>query len=283
MENFYIYTVHYLNAEYQKKTHVLWNLRPVRFCNFQKQLPENSRILEIVRYNSTYPDTATPPLDSLEGIARAFKSCRRCDLVNRRIQTVHYRSTERDTPILFLGQSPGHQEDHSGIPFIGASGEQLADMLSAASFDMPYTMANLTACRPDDGKIAPERTDPTITEMVCCSQRLWAVINRVKPNIIIALGLMPALIFWTHPKTVQRNLLYKVNNQLYIGHTFHPAYICRKLSAGSNFENLEEIDFLSKVGRFAHTLKRFGRNDQWSLGFKKYPFQFLEKEMRHLC
>lgn len=283
MESFYIYSVHYIDADYQKKTHVFWKLRPVKFYNFQKQLPENSRILEINRYHSTYPNSTAAPLDKLSSIGEAFKSCRRCDLRHRRIRTVHYTSTAADTPILFLGQSPGHQEDRSGIPFVGASGEQLAEMLSAANFDLPYTIANLTACRPDDGKVAPERTDPTITEMVCCSQRLWALINVVKPNVIIALGLMPALIFWAQPKTIRRNLLYRVNNQLYIGHTFHPAYICRKLSAGSNFENLEEIDFLSKVGRFAHTLKQFGRNNQWSLGFKKYPFQFLEKEMRHLC
>lgn len=283
MKSFYIYTAHYIDAEYQRKTQVFWKWRPITSYNVQEQLPENSRVLTINRYESTYPSISTPPLDTLPHIADAFNSCQRCDLANRRIKTVHYRSTAKDTPILFLGQSPGHHEDRCGVPFVGPSGEQLAEMLSAANFNPSYTLANLTACRPDDGMLAPERTDPTITEMVCCSQRLWAVINVVKPNVIIALGLMPALIFWAQPKKVRRNLLYRVNDQLYIGHTYHPAYICRKLSAGSGFENHEEIEFFSKVGRFASTLKRYGRNDPWSLGFQKYPFQFLEKEMRTLC
>ena len=40
-----------------------------------------------------------------------------------------------DADIVFIGEAPGKQEDKQGLPFVGASGKFLKEMLAAAGLE----------------------------------------------------------------------------------------------------------------------------------------------------
>ncbi len=64
--------------------------------------------------------------------------------------------------IMFVGEGPGEQEDLTGQPFVGAAGQLLDKMLTAAGLDEnDYYIANVVKCRP------PYNRDPAGKRTVC--------------------------------------------------------------------------------------------------------------------
>lgn len=58
---------------------------------------------------------------------------------------------------MFVGEGPGEQEDLTGQPFVGAAGQLLDKMLTAAGLDeKDYYIANVVKCRP------PYNRDPHV-------------------------------------------------------------------------------------------------------------------------
>ena len=55
--------------------------------------------------------------------------CTACELCNGRNSVVFGVGNE-NADILFIGEGPGEQEDLQGVPFVGAAGKLLDDMLS---------------------------------------------------------------------------------------------------------------------------------------------------------
>lgn len=85
--------------------------------------------------------------------------------------------------IVFIGEAPGKQEDLQGLPFVGASGRFLDEMLSAANLvrnDVYIT--NIVKYRP------PNNRDPSDEE----KQAFWPYLMRqlaiIKPKAVITLG-----------------------------------------------------------------------------------------------
>ena len=60
-------------------------------------------------------------------------ACTRCGLCAGRTNVV-FGIGNRETPIMFIGEGPGEQEDLQGIPFVGPAGKLLDDMLSMFPF-----------------------------------------------------------------------------------------------------------------------------------------------------
>ena len=85
--------------------------------------------------------------------------------------------------ILFIGESPGKNEDEQGLPFVGAAGKLLDSLLEEAgiSQDLIY-IANILKCRP------PENRDPTNDEIKAHTPWLIEQIKEIKPKIICTLG-----------------------------------------------------------------------------------------------
>ena len=60
--------------------------------------------------------------------------CTRCGLCETRNHVV-FGVGNRQADIMFIGEGPGEQEDLQGIPFVGAAGQLLDDMLSIIDID----------------------------------------------------------------------------------------------------------------------------------------------------
>jgi len=92
-----------------------------------------------------------------------------------------------DAGLLLVGEAPGANEDETGEPFVGRSGDVLDDALLAAGLERSAVrIANCVRCRP------PDNRDPTTEELSNCREHLDREITTVDPTVIVALGKVPA-------------------------------------------------------------------------------------------
>lgn len=88
-----------------------------------------------------------------------------------------------DADIVFIGEAPGKDEDKQGLPFVGASGRFLNEMLKAAGLERPDVyITNIVKYRP------PNNRDPLPEE----KREFWPYLLRqieiIDPKVIITLG-----------------------------------------------------------------------------------------------
>jgi len=88
-----------------------------------------------------------------------------------------------DADIVLIGEAPGKQEDEQGLPFVGASGKFLDEMLAAADMNRDdIYITNIVKYRP------PNNRDPAPEE----KQAFWPYLMRqleiIDPRVIITLG-----------------------------------------------------------------------------------------------
>ncbi|MDO8467715.1 MAG: uracil-DNA glycosylase [Nanoarchaeota archaeon] len=85
--------------------------------------------------------------------------------------------------ILFVGESPGKNEDEQGLPFVGKAGKNLDELLEKVGLSLEDVyIANILKCRP------PENRDPTIEEIKAHTPWLLQQIKEIKPKVICSLG-----------------------------------------------------------------------------------------------
>jgi DNA polymerase len=85
--------------------------------------------------------------------------------------------------IMFIGEAPGRNEDEQGLPFVGAAGKNLDNLLAKVglSLDDVY-VANILKCRP------PENRGPLPEEIKAHTPWLIEQIKQIKPKVICSLG-----------------------------------------------------------------------------------------------
>lgn len=85
--------------------------------------------------------------------------------------------------IMFVGEAPGRNEDEQGLPFVGAAGKNLDNLLSSAglSLDDVY-ICNILKYRP------PENRDPLPSEIAAHTPWLVKQIEIIKPLVVCSLG-----------------------------------------------------------------------------------------------
>ena len=149
-------------------------------------------------------------------------SCRKCLLCQTR-RNVVYGVGPHSTPIMFIGEGPGQQEDFTGEPFVGAAGQFLDRMLSIIGLGRHNCyIANTVKCRP------PGNRDPLLTEQDACYPWLQEQIDLIKPKIIICLGRIAAMkmIREDYKITKEHGEWFQKGNFL-ITAVYHPALLLR--------------------------------------------------------
>lgn len=85
--------------------------------------------------------------------------------------------------IMFIGEAPGKKEDLQGIPFIGAAGKFLSEMLGTINLKREdIYITNVVKYRP------PENRDPLPEEIAACMPWLHEQIKIIQPKVIVTLG-----------------------------------------------------------------------------------------------
>lgn len=111
------------------------------------------------------------------------RGCKRCGLAAGRTKTV-FGVGNPAARIVFVGEGPGHDEDLSGIPFVGRAGELLTAMIQngmGLRREDVY-ICNVVKCRP------PNNRTPAPDEIAACKDYLWRQLEIIRPQVVVALG-----------------------------------------------------------------------------------------------
>jgi len=85
--------------------------------------------------------------------------------------------------IVFIGEAPGKNEDEQGLPFVGAAGKFLNEMLAAAGMERSDVyITNIVKYRP------PNNRDPLPEEKRAFWPYLLKQLQIIQPKVVITLG-----------------------------------------------------------------------------------------------
>jgi DNA polymerase len=119
---------------------------------------------------------------TLDEVAAQVRDCTRCELYRSRTNGVPGNGNPQ-AEIMFIGEAPGWHEDKQGVPFVGAAGQFLNEMLASAGLTRDEVfVTNIVKSRP------PGNRDPLPDEIAACSHYLDAQIAAIQPKVIVTLG-----------------------------------------------------------------------------------------------
>jgi len=184
-------------------------------------------------------------------ISKEIAACQKCPLSKGRTKTVPGAGS-LETEVVFIGEGPGFNEDQKGLPFVGAAGKFLDELLAAAGFSREQIfIGNVVKCRP------PENRDPEPSEVGTCTQSyLFRQLKIIKPKLIVTLGrhsmglFLPGFYISDIHGQPKRRLIPELDEKLVIMPSYHPA-------AGLYRGNLREVikkDFI-KIPKVLDKLK----------------------------
>lgn len=158
------------------------------------------------------------PAETLDELRASMQGCTRCDLCETRTNLV-FGDGDPHARILVVGEAPGKNEDLQGVPFVGAAGKFLNELLEDAGLKREdIFIANVLKCRP------PANRNPQPSEIEACAPYLRAQTKILDPDVIVTLGnfatqfILRTNVGITHLRgTVQRA------GRFLVLPTFHPA------------------------------------------------------------
>lgn len=178
-------------------------------------------------------------------IRETIIGCQACDL-HKDVKAPVPWSGPIPSPLVFVGESPGVEEDRFGIPFVGESGRLFDHLLSTAGIDRDDVfVANSICCRP------PANRDPFPREIAACEPNLTAQLDLSGAWVGVTLGsyALAAISGRTRSQvkiTAERGKPVLIDGRVWIP-TFHPAYALRNPAAGKVIlEDLRAADRLQK-------------------------------------
>ncbi len=123
-----------------------------------------------------------------------------------------------DAELVFVGEAPGKNEDLQGLPFVGAAGKFLNEMLETIGLKRgDVYITNIVKYRP------PNNRDPLPEEKIAFLPYLRKQIEIIKPKLIVTLGRHSMECFLPSLKISQAHGQPKrLRGQVYLP-LFHPA------------------------------------------------------------
>jgi uracil-DNA glycosylase len=126
--------------------------------------------------------TDLTPADELRAFGEVVAGCTRCPLSQGRTQVV-FGSGDPNADLMFVGEAPGFHEDKQGVPFVGAAGKLLDQLLAGIGLTRGQVfVCNVLKCRP------PGNRDPMPDEIEACEGHLWRQIELIRPRVVATLG-----------------------------------------------------------------------------------------------
>lgn len=183
-----------------------------------------------------------PSGDSLVQIRADIGDCRRCGLCESRSKIVFGVGNEK-SPLVFVGEGPGAEEDAQGIPFVGRAGQLLTQMIenTAKKEGIPLLrddvyICNVVKCRPP-GNRAPEPD-----EMEICGQFLYRQLSAIRPKALCALGGTAARALTGHKEGVTKMRGHWFQwRDIPVMVTYHPSYLLRPYNQDAKREAWQDL------------------------------------------
>jgi uracil-DNA glycosylase len=160
----------------------------------------------------------TTKLERLEKIKESIIKDDICPELRKGAKQLVFGDGSADADLVFIGEAPGKNEDEQGLPFVGAAGRFLEEMLNAIGLKRSDVyITNIVKYRP------PGNRDPYPDEKAAFLPFLRSQLEVIKPKLVVTLGrhsmdsLLPGLQI---SKCHGRPKRYK--GQVYLP-LFHPA------------------------------------------------------------
>lgn len=127
--------------------------------------------------------TSSTKKDQLEQIAADIQEQNICPDLAKSATHLVMGDGNVDADIVFIGEAPGKNEDEQGLPFVGAAGKFLNEMLKSVHLQRSDVyITNIVKYRP------PSNRDPLPEE----KKAFWPFLTRqlgvIKPKVIVTLG-----------------------------------------------------------------------------------------------
>ena len=121
--------------------------------------------------------------EELKAVYVQARACTRCPELARTRTQVVFGAGNADADLMFVGEAPGAREDEQGLPFVGAAGKLLDELLGEVGLARADVfIANVLKCRP------PGNRDPQSAEIDNCREFLMRQVELIEPRIICTLG-----------------------------------------------------------------------------------------------
>jgi len=168
-------------------------------------------------------------MEQLKTLENRMTLCTDCNLCNHRSFGVPGEGPA-NADIMIIGEAPGAQENASGKPFYGRSGQILNQMLVAASISRADCyVTNMVKCWPGEGN-----PDPPQYALDACEHWLDEQLELIKPKGIITLGKFSTSKFINMDgltmgrlQGVVRQGFWTPSEPVYIMPLYHPSYLAR--------------------------------------------------------
>lgn len=200
-------------------------------------------------------------VEVLEKLKEEVEKCKKCNLGFSRIKAV-FGMGNPYAEVMFVGEGPGWEEDHQGLPFVGKAGQLLDKILASIDLDRTKVyIANIVKCHPMINPETPHAKGndrpPTPEEVSACRVYLEEQIKIIKPRCIVALGNTAAKFLLSENRGISqiRGKFYPLSLSLFMNDisivvlpTYHPAALLRNPSLKKEtWQDMKMLrDFLTK-------------------------------------
>ena len=144
-----------------------------------------------------------------------------------------------DSPVVFVGEAPGAEEDNQRRPFVGAAGQILISALESAGWKRSEVfITNVVKCRP------PHNRPPRKSEVQLFLPYLKKELDVIEPKVICLLGATATRALTGRRLVEVCGKTILVDHQQYFS-TYHPAAVIYNVALEKVF--FEHIKLLRKI------------------------------------
>lgn len=165
-------------------------------------------------------------IEDLKAAVETFEGC----LLKRTAKNTVFADGHVDAEVMVIGEAPGEQEDLSGVPFCGKSGQLLDNVLRSINLtrDKNLYISNTIFWRP------PGNRTPSPEEVAICAPLVKKHIALKKPKLLILAGGVASSVLDTKDSVSKmRGKFHDYSNEYMEQPTkavviYHPSYLLRQ-------------------------------------------------------
>jgi DNA polymerase len=158
---------------------------------------------------------------NIQQLYKEIDECCKCSLYKTREKSVPGEGPI-DTLLMFIGQSPGKEEDKEGKPFVGRSGVLLSQLLDSSG--IRRTDVYITSVLKSH---PPRNRSPRRDEIEACKPYLERQLDIINPKIVVLLGVVALKAVLGISKISSfHGVVLRRKDMIYIP-TYHPAAALR--------------------------------------------------------
>ena len=161
-------------------------------------------------------------------------TCQLCEKIVPHIKNKVFGEGNVSSPLVFVGEAPGEEEDNQGRPFIGPiAGRILDEALDIAMIKREKIMIiNALKCRPTKGVDNNDNRTPNWGEIQNCQPFLRRQLQVLQPKVIVAMGKTAvAALFSKAPSSFalkDYEGMAQEGERGWCVPTYHPAYVAHR-------------------------------------------------------